>query len=130
MTSTIRCLECGKEIEIEDGMMLCPYCGAPLPKQQQASQLSRPPYNNDNQSQQQEKPVPIWGIVGVVSGIAALLFPYFVSMFFIPVTFICGIVAIYKKQNTLGIISIACAVAALIWIIYTSSKIVSILGQI
>ncbi len=81
---------------------------------------------------QQQSP-PIVGIIGLVLGIAAVVMPYFATVFLVPAAIICGIVAVCKGQRGLGIACIILGGIGLISIIYTSSQISSItssLGEI
>ena len=102
----IKCPECKREIS--DQAPTCPHCGVPL-KQTEL-----------NITTANESSTPVWGIIGIIAGLGALILPYFAAVFLLPVSFICGIVAYRKGQKQSGIASIILATLAFCWVIYVS----------
>lgn len=78
---------------------------------------------------QQQSP-PVVGIIGLVLGIAAVIMPYFASVFLVPAAIICGIAAVCKGQRGLGIAGIILGGIGLVSIIYTSNQITNITSSI
>ncbi len=74
-----------------------------------------------------KSPSPI-AIAGIVFGIMCLFLPYLALLFFVPVTFVCGIITIYKGEKKAGITIIVLAAIGFIWMIHVSNKINAILN--
>lgn len=110
----IKCPEC--EREISDQAPTCPHCGVPL-KQTEL-----------NITTANESSTPVWGIIGIIAGLGALILPYFVAVFLLPVSFICGIVAYRKGQKQSGITTIILATLAFCWVIYVSMSLNAIVN--
>jgi hypothetical protein len=66
---------------------------------------------------------PFIGIAAVGLGLASILTPYFAAVFFVPVTFICGIIAIRQGHKGYGGVSIALASVGLIGLIDLSQEV-------
>lgn len=110
----IKCPEC--EREISDQAPTCPYCGVPL-KQTEL-----------NITTTKESSTSVWSIIGIIAGLGALILPYFVAVFMLPVSFICGIVAYRKGQKRSGITAIIFAILAFCWVIYVSMSLNAIMN--
>ncbi|OPX99890.1 MAG: hypothetical protein A4E58_00202 [Syntrophorhabdus sp. PtaB.Bin006] len=83
------------------------------------------------QGQKTQRPSsPIVGVIGLALGIAAVVMPYFASVFLVPAAIICGIVVIFKGQKGLGVTAVILGGIGLVSIIYTSSQITDITGSI
>jgi hypothetical protein len=107
----VKCSDCGREISAR--ALFCPGCGAP----REAEQASPP-------SERKSKTVvPVTGIIAVGLGLASMAMPYFAAVFFVPATFICGIIALRQGHRILGKISIALAFLGLITIVFVSQQI-------
>jgi len=110
----IKCPECEKEIS--DQAPTCPHCGAPLKQ------------TESNPTTIKESSPPVWGIIGIISGLGALFLPYFAAVFLLPVSFISGVVAYRKGQKKSGITTIILATLALCWVIYVSMSLNAIMN--
>jgi hypothetical protein len=57
---------------------------------------------------------PVIGIAAIVLGLASIVTPYFAAVFFVPATFVCGIIAFRRGHKSYGGVSIALAIMGLI----------------
>lgn len=69
----------------------------------------------------------IFGTIGVILGLSSLVMPYFATVFLVPAALVCGVVALVRKQKSLGVVVMLLAVVGLIGIATVSNQINDVL---
>ena len=123
------CIKCGAEMQ--DDVQFCPACGAP----QQAQEAPQQPYYAQPQQpyyapQQpaQVKPFPVFGLIGMIAGIVAVITTWF--LFYLGIAFsIVGIIfsaigMAKRNENRMPGMAIAGLVCSIVAIVLTIVSII------
>lgn len=116
-----RCPKCHKYYW--DDLKICPTCRCELIYDSEEQNIEE---CRQQQNAPQNKNSP-WGVIGVVTGLAACFLPFAFSPYFAVVAMIAGIVAIKNGQKQAGWWSIILSAAALCYIMYVSIQLQAIL---
>jgi hypothetical protein len=73
---------------------------------------------------------PVIGIAAIVLGLASIVTPYFAAVFFVPATFVCGIIAFRQGHKSYGGVSIALAIMGLIGLTDLTPKGANLTGEL
>lgn len=109
----IGCETCGHQIARL--AVTCPSCGAP---------------NNQAPKLVVEKPMSHWGGIAIACALAAILMPYFASVFLAPLATILALISITKGQAIAGLVALGMCLLAFGGIWQTSQKIEDARAQI
>ena len=108
-----------------DNTMVCPKCNHALVSATPGHPIAE--NGGDADIEQKTSSGSPWGVIGVVTGLAACFLPVFISQYLAIVALVAGIVAIKNNQIRAGWGSIILAVIALGWIVYVSMQVQKIL---
>jgi hypothetical protein len=106
------CAECGSPVE---GMRFCSNCSHPLavPASPVAPVVAAP----------SKRPGAGIAVAGIVFGIMGVLMPFFAAVFLVPVSLVCGAIAMMRGRKGQGFLGVALGILGFCGIVYTSQQI-------